>query len=172
MKQTIRLRESELRRMIAESVKRVLNEANGYVSHDVNLTNDIKRLKSVINRIESCPGFELFCKQNGFGDFPLYHINEELSKIIMNINNLRSDDNISDYSRTHKLYGPFYPPNKSGFYGDTFLIQVFYSIQSTLNAIRKSRRWDEFNEENFNDYPLDEALKIVGNLIEQIEQSV
>ncbi|MBR3087531.1 MAG: hypothetical protein IKH02_00760 [Prevotella sp.] len=45
MKRTIRLRESELRRMIAESVKRVLNEANGYVSHDVNLTNDIKRLK-------------------------------------------------------------------------------------------------------------------------------
>ena len=36
MRRTIRLRESELRHIISESVKRVLNETRGYVPHDGN----------------------------------------------------------------------------------------------------------------------------------------
>lgn len=50
MKRTIKLRESELKRMIAESVKRVLNEGNGHDPLQVyfKITEHIRMVKDLV----------------------------------------------------------------------------------------------------------------------------
>lgn len=82
MKQTIRLRESELRRMIAESVKRVLNEVIG----DGSFPNPHALVNTTHKRVEQAllnAGFEVEeYGDDDYGNGVEYFVNDETGERI------------------------------------------------------------------------------------------
>ena len=125
MKRTIRLKESELRRMISESVRRVLNEGKGKFSdlyYDKNipqpygykvdeLTKEIEYHEEIIERLrKELEGYEEG-NQNAFEDYAQDKYG--LSKYNLDKNWQAFCDGEADRNFTP----PHYPEGGTGYYG-------------------------------------------------------